>query len=472
MNYSEIILKNSILNKIGKIADSLGVECYVIGGFVRDLILGIKSKDIDIVCIGSGINLAKEVSKQIKGHSEITIYKNFGTAQIKYDNWEIEFVGARKESYNKDSRNPIVENGTIEDDQNRRDFTINAMAICLNKEHFGKLLDPFDGQKHLKEKIIKTPLEPDQTFSDDPLRILRAIRFATRLGFNIEDKVFESICNNIDRLKIVSRERIIQEINYTILTEQPSRGFLLYLKSGILKLLLPEMCDLQGKEVREGHTHKDNFFHTLKVIDNIAELSNNLWLRWSAILHDIAKPKTKRFDINIGFSFHGHEDLGAKMVPPIFKRLKLPLGKEMLYVKKLVKLHLRPIALVNDVVTDSALRRLLYEAGDDIDDLMLLCKADVTSQNPDIAKRYLNNLENVQKKLKEVEERDHIRNFKLVITGEDIMKTFNLKPGRLVGTIKESIKEAILDGVIKNNYKEAYDYMIKIGKEIYDDKKI
>ncbi len=465
MSYIEVIKNNPILKKIGEIADKNKIESYVIGGFVRDFILGIKSKDIDIVSVGSGINLAKEVSKELKGNSEVTIYKNFGTAQIKYDNWEIEFVGARKESYNRNSRNPIVENGTIEDDQNRRDFTINALAIGLNKSNFGKLLDPFDGLNDLKEKIIKTPLAPDQTFSDDPLRILRAIRFATRLGFNIDDKVFESICRNIDRLKIISKERIIQEINYTILTNQPSRGFLLYLKSGILKLILPELYNLQGKEVREGHTHKDNLFHTLKVLDNIT-VSDNLWLRWAAILHDIAKPKTKKFDTNIGFSFHGHEELGAKMIPKIFKRLKLPLGKEMQYVKKLVKLHLRPIALVDNIVTDSAIRRLLYEAGDDIDDLMLLCKADVTSKNFDLAKRYLNNLNNVEKKLKEVEARDHIRNFKLIITGDIIMKTFNLKPSKQIGEIKNKIKEAILDGFIKNNYEEAYNYMLKIGKEM------
>ncbi|MCP3660366.1 MAG: HD domain-containing protein [Bacteroidetes bacterium] len=466
MNCKKEIEDNLILIEIGKIADSINLECYVIGGYVRDLFLGIKSKDIDIVCIGSGIGLAKEVSKQLRGHSEITIYKNFGTAQIKYDNWEIEFVGARKESYNRNSRNPIVENGTLEDDQNRRDFTINALAIALNKNNFGNLLDPFDGLNDLKEKVIKTPLAPDQTFSDDPLRILRAIRFATRLGFNIEKDVFNSICNNIERLKIVSKERIIKEINFTILTKQPSRGFLLYLKSGILEIFLPELYNLQGREIRDGHSHKDNFFHTLQVLDNVAEVSDNLWLRWAAILHDIAKPKTKKFDQNIGFSFHGHEELGAKMIPKIFRRLKLPLGKEMEYVKKLVRLHLRPIALVNDVVTDSALRRLLYEAGDDINDLMLLCKADVTSKNMELAKRYLNNLENVETKLKEVEARDHIRNMKLVITGEIIMNTFNLKPSKTVGDIKDKIKEAILDGIINNEYDQAFNYMLKIGKEI------
>ena len=464
MNFVKVLENNPILTTVGEIADDIGVECYVIGGFVRDLILGIQSKDIDIVCIGSGINLAKEVAKKISKNSKIVIYKNFGTAQIKYDDWEVEFVGARKESYNRNSRNPIVEEGTIDDDLNRRDFTINALAISLNKNTYGRLLDRFNGMNDLKEKIIKTPLDPDQTFSDDPLRILRAIRFATRLGFNIDDNVFDSICKNVDRLKIVAKERIIKEINYTILTQQPSRGFLLYLKLGILKLILPEMCELQGKEVRDGHTHKDNFFHTLKVLDNVSELSNNLWLRWAAILHDIAKPKTKKFDPNIGFSFHGHEDLGAKMVSKIFRRLQLPLGKELAFVKKLVKLHLRPIALVDNIVTDSALRRLLFEAGDDIDDLMLLCKADVTSKNIDIAKRYLNNLNNVERKLKEVEERDNIKNFKLVITGQIIMETFNLKPSRMVGNIKEMIKEAVLNGVISNEYQEAYDYMLKIGK--------
>ncbi len=465
MNYSTIILNNIILKKIGEIADKLNLETYVVGGFVRDYLLGINSNDIDIVCIGSGIELAKEVAKEINVKTNLVIYKTFGTAMIKLKDGEVEFIGARKESYDINSRKPSVENGTLEDDQNRRDFTINSMAICLNQKKFGEFIDPFNGKKDLKDKIIKTPLDPNKTFSDDPLRILRAIRFATRFGFNIDERTFNSMKINIDRLEIVSKERIHSEVNKTMLSEQPSRGFLLYLKSGILRLVLPEMIALKGREIIDGHSHKDNFFHTLKVLDNVSQISDNLWLRWTALLHDIAKPITKRYDPNIGFTFHGHEELGAKMVPKIFKRLKLPLNENMNYVIKLVRLHLRPIALVNNTVTESAIRRLIYEAGDDIEDLLKLCRADITSENPHKVERYLQNFDIVEKKIKKVEERDQIRNLQPVITGQMIMKTFGLKPSKIIGEIKNEIKEAILEGAIRNEFNQAYNYMIKIAEK-------
>ncbi len=473
-------LPHKILEQIGAIADEYHIECYVVGGYVRDLLLKRYSKDIDIVCLGNGngIRLANIVTERLCKKSKVSIYKNFGTAKVKLNKIDteaqketqeledIEFVGARKESYRKNSRNPIVEDGTLYDDLRRRDFTINAMAISLNKQRgYGELIDLFNGIQDLTAEIIKTPLDPNITFSDDPLRILRGIRFATRFNFKIEENTFNSMKANVSRLEIVSMQRIINEINLSMLTVMPSKAFLLYLHSGVLKFVLPEMCNLLGKELRGKHTHKDNFYHTLQVLDNAATMSDNLWFRWAAILHDIAKPLTKSYHSKTGFSFHGHEDLGAKMIPQIFKRLSLPLGKEMQYVKKIVKLHLRPISLVTKDTTDSAFRRLLYDAGDDIYDLIDFCKADITSKNLDLSTQYLNNISRVEKRLKEVEERDRIKNFKLVITGEIIMKTFNVKPGKIIGEIKNAIKEAVLEGRIKNELSQATEYMIELAKE-------
>ncbi len=442
------------------------VETYLVGGFVRDLILNRPSKDIDVVCVGSGISLAKVVAGKLGNHVNVSIFKNFGTAMLKHDGVEIEFVGARKESYRRDSRKPIVEDGTLEDDQNRRDFTINALAISLNEGNYGELIDPFNGLGDLKKKLIRTPLDPAITFSDDPLRMMRAIRFATQLNFDIEADTFEAIINNKDRINIVSQERITDELNKIIMSKKPSYGFKLLYHGGLLELIFPEMVKLQGVENIDGKGHKDNFYHTLQVLDKVAEKSDDLWLRWAAILHDIAKPNTKRFDKEVGWTFHGHEDKGARMVPGIFRRMKLPLHENMKKVKNLVKLHLRPIALVNDRVTDSALRRLLFEAGDDLDDLLLLCRADITSKNMDKVKRYLGNFSKVEKKLKDVEERDKVKNFQPPISGEEIMSHFAIKPGRDVGVIKEEIKEAILEGKIRNNYQEAFDLMIEIGEKI------
>ena len=455
-------LKNPIFKSIGQVADNMQLETYVIGGFVRDLILKRPSKDIDIVCVGSGIELAKAVAASF-GVKKVSVFKNFGAAMINYNGWEIEFVGARKESYDRNSRKPIVENGTLEDDQNRRDFTINAMAISLNTEKFGELIDPFRGLKDCEEKIIRTPLEPRITFSDDPLRMMRAIRFATQLNFEIEDTTHKALSAEKERIKIISQERITDELNKIILSPVPSIGFKHLFDTGLLHYFFPEMVVLYGVDIRNGLGHKDNFYHTLQVLDNICPNTHNLWLRWAAILHDIAKPPTKRFDPKHGWTFHGHEDKGARMIPEIFKKLKLPLDSKMKYVQKLVRLHLRPIALVKETVTDSAVRRLLLEAGEDVDDLMILCSADITTKNEKKLKRYKKNFILVEEKLKEVEEKDHLRNWQPPISGGDIMKTFGIGPSREVGQIKNAIKEAMLEGEIQNNEDEARIFMHELG---------
>lgn len=466
MNFKDV-LENKVFKIITDSARELGVESYVIGGYVRDLLLERPSKDIDVVCVGSGINLAKAVANKIGDKVEVTVFKTFGTAMIKYRDWEIEFVGARKESYNRHSRKPMVEEGTLEDDQNRRDFTINALAISLNESNFGDLIDPFNGYGDLKRKLIKTPLEPEVTFSDDPLRMMRGIRFASQLGFDIAPETFDAITRNVDRLSIVSTERISDELNKIILSPKPSYGFKLLYHSGILSKIFPELVELQGVETIDNKSHKDNFYHTLQVLDNVAKESNDLWLRWAAILHDIAKPATKRFDSKVGWTFHGHEDKGARMVPHIFRRMKLPLNEKMKAVSNLVKLHLRPIALVKENITDSAIRRLIVEAGEDLEHLMILCRADITSKNNQKVKQYLINFDKVEKKIAEVEEKDNLRNFQPVVSGEDIMKTFNLKPSKLVGEIKTELREAILEGHIKNEYEEAFKFVKEIAASKY-----
>lgn len=465
MNFQEHLKTNSVFTIIGKCADELKLETYVVGGYVRDLLLKRPSKDIDFVTVGDGVALAKLVAKKLGDKVQVTVYKNFGTAAIKFKDYDLEFVGARKESYRNDSRKPEVSAGTLSEDQQRRDFTINAMAICMNEDRFGDLVDPFNGTKDLKRKMLQTPLDPDTTFSDDPLRMMRAIRFASQLKFDIAPDTYEGIVRNVKRIRIVSAERITDELNKIVLSEQPSYGFKLLYHSGLLKEVFPEMEELQGVEVRDGQTHKDNFYHTLQVLDNISKETNDLWLRWAAILHDIAKPATKRFHQKAGWTFHGHEDKGARMVPGIFKRLRLPQNEKMRYVQKLVRLHLRPIPLVRDNITDSAVRRLLFEAGDDVDDLMTLCKADITSKNHERVQKYIRNFEKVRKKMAKLEEKDHIRNFQPPVTGEKIMEVFNLKPSRVVGDIKEEIREAILEGTIPNEFQPAYDLMIKIGQK-------
>jgi poly(A) polymerase len=471
MNFTETLNQNPIFEAIAKSAKAMNVRAYVIGGFVRDLLLRRPSKDIDIVCLGNGIALAEKVAADWQEENsgrriQVSVFKNFGTAQIRLDDWEVEFVGARKESYRQDSRKPLVEDGTLEDDQNRRDFTINALAISLNPDDFGELIDPFDGLADIRRKILRTPLEPGITFSDDPLRMMRAVRFAAQLNFDIAPDTFDALIRYKDRLDIVSMERVTEELNKIILSPTPSYGFKLLYQAGLLKKIFPELVELQGVEILEGKGHKDNFYHTLQVLDNVSAFSKDLWLRWAALLHDIAKPATKRFDKQVGWTFHGHEELGARMTPNIFRKMKLPLNEKMKFVQKLVRLHLRPIALVKETVTESALRRLLFEAGEDLEALMTLCRADITSKNYDKVKKHLKNFDKVERKLHELEEKDKLRNFQPVITGEIIMQTFGIDPGKEVGEIKYAVREAILEGEIKNEFDEAYDFMIRSGEKL------
>lgn len=455
-------LHHPLFKVVALCAKALGVEAYIVGGYVRDLVLNRKSDDIDFVSIGSGIALAEAVAESLGPEASVHVFKNFGTAHIRYQKYDLEFVGARKESYRADSRKPIVEDGSLDDDQKRRDFTINAFAISLQDTSYGELLDPFDGLTDLKNKCIRTPLEPAITFSDDPLRMMRAIRFAAQLNFDIEANTFQAIAEQAERLSIVSQERVIDELNKIILSPVPSYGFKLLFQSKLLHQFFPELVALQGVEYVGGNAHKDNFYHTLQVLDNVSKHSDDLWLRWAAILHDIAKPATKRYDPKVGFTFHGHEEKGARWTPRIFKRLKLPLNDRMLFVQKLVRLHLRPISLVKQV-TDSAIRRLLFEAGNDIDSLMMLCRADITSKNHEKVTRFLTNFDKVEQKMKEVEAKDSLRNFQPPISGEEIIKTFNLAPGPIIGELKETIKEAILEGEIKNDYQEAYALLLSLG---------
>ncbi|MFA6924540.1 MAG: HD domain-containing protein [Bacteroidales bacterium] len=458
-------LKHKIFEIISETADEMNVPAYVVGGYVRDIFLKRPSKDIDIVIVGNGIDLATRIAEKI-GNTKLSVFKNFGTAMLKCDDMEIEFVGARKESYSTDSRKPAVETGTLEDDLNRRDFTINALAIELNKNNFGKLIDHFNGLLDLEYKIIRTPLNPEITFSDDPLRMLRAVRFATQLNFEIDEKSFDAICKNKERINIISKERITDELNKIIMTKKPSVGFSLLLESGLLEIIFPQLAMLKGVETMDGKKHKDNFYHSIQVLDNIAEKSDNLWLRWTALVHDIAKPQTKKFDEKTGWTFHGHEVIGSRMIPQIFRQMKLPMNEKMKYVQKLVALHLRPIALTEETITDSAVRRLLFEAGDSIEDLMMLSVADITSKNPEKIKAYNKNFKIVKKKLKEVEEKDKLRNWQPPITGNDIMKAFGITPCYEVGVIKNAIREAILDGKIGNNREDAYKFMLEKGKEL------
>lgn len=465
MNLSENI-NNRFFRLIAECNREMGYQTYVIGGYVRDILLKRESHDIDIVTVGSGIALAKKVASKINGKKEVKFYGHFGTAMINVGGHEIEFVGARKESYSPDSRKPVCENGTLEDDQNRRDFTINALAISLNDDTFGELVDPFNGLQDLEDKIIRTPLDPDVTYSDDPLRMMRAIRFATQLHFRIEDESFESIRRNVQRIKIISMERVTEEMNKMLMSSVPSIGFKLLDKSGLLPVIFPQMAALKGVEMHEGKGHKDNFYHTLEVLDNVANSGGDLWLRWAAVLHDIAKPQTKRFENEIGWTFHGHEVKGSKMVPKIFASFRLPLNEKMKFVQNLVYLHLRPIVLAQDIVTDSAVRRLLFDAGDDIDALMILCDADITSKNEEKKARFHHNFQIVRQKLKEIEAKDHLRNWQPPVNGEAIMETFGIPEGREVGVIKTAIREAVLDGIIGNNFAEAYDFMKKKGTEL------
>ena len=459
-------LDQPIFSVISRIADRDGLECYVIGGYVRDLLLHRPSKDIDVVVVGSGIDLARKVAEQLGRGTHLSVFRNFGTAQVKNRSLEVEFVGARRESYSRDSRKPVVEDGSLQDDQNRRDFTINALALSLNAHNYGDLLDPFGGLQDLSIRIIRTPLDPDVTFSDDPLRMMRAIRFATQLGFFIEQQTFDAIRRNADRIQIISKERILDELNKIMMADKPSVGFLLLEESGLLPLIMPEIHALAGVETREGKGHKDNFRHTLTVLDNVAAKSDDLWLRWAALFHDVGKPASKRFEPQIGWTFHNHNYLGERMLPGIFRRMKLPMGEPLKFVKKMVSLHMRPIVLSEDEISDSALRRLLFEAGDDLERLMLLCEADITSKNAERGRRYLANFEIVRRKLKEIEEKDRIRNFQPPITGSDIMRIYNLPPCATVGVLKEAIKNAILDGVISNDYDEAYSFMLQKAEQL------
>lgn len=465
MNARHLIDGYPIFQQIRTVADSLQLATYLVGGFVRDLFLKRASKDIDVVCVGSGIQLAKAVAQALDKHIPVSVFKKFGTAMLCWEGWQIEFVGARKESYSRDSRNPVVENGTLTDDQHRRDFTINTLAIRLNSHGWGELVDDLGGLRDLQNRVIQTPLDPVTTFADDPLRMMRAIRFATQLQFTISANTLTAIQQNVHRISIIAQERITDELNKIVAAQKPAYGLQLLLQTRLLALILPELVALQGIEIIQGHSHKDNFSHTLQVLDNIAMVSDKLWLRWAALLHDIGKPLTKRFDPVMGFSFHGHDDLGAKMVPDIFRRLKLPLRTTMPYVQRLVSLHLRPMVLAQDEVTDAAFRRLLVEAGDMFEDLMLLCRADITSKNLIRAQTYLKNFDKVEEKVRQLVAKDYVRNLQPVITGEVIMKAFGIQPSRLVGEIKESLKEAILVGTIQNEYEQLYAYMLALGKE-------
>lgn len=458
-------LSDKIFHTVGIVADGMSQPCYVVGGYVRDLFLHRTSKDIDFVTVGSGISLAERLATSLGGKTSLAVYRNFGTAQVKHGDLELEFVGARRESYHRESRNPIVEDGTLDDDQRRRDFTINAMAISVNADSFGELVDPFGGIDDLGRKIIRTPLDPDITFSDDPLRMMRAIRFATQLQFDIFPETFEAIKRNAYRIEIISKERIYDELTKIMKSSRPSTGIILLERSGLLALICPELAALKGSEVKDGRGHKDNFYHTMQVLDRVAERSDNVWLRWAALFHDVAKPVTKKYDAHLGWTFHNHNFVGKKMIPSIFKRMKFPMDDRMKYVQKLVELHMRPIALVEDIVTDSAVRRLLFEAGDDIDDLMTLCEADITSKNSEKVKRFLDNYVLVRKKLEEIEEKDRIRNFQPPVSGQDIMETFGIEPSSIVGKIKEAIKEAILDGKIENDRSQAWKMMIQLAAE-------
>ena len=470
----EILTKEQILEHIQSnlfqlltdTADKIGLECYLVGGYVRDVFLNRPTNDIDIVVVGSGIAMAEAFVKVAGSGAHLSVFRNFGTAQVKWQKQEIEFVGARKESYSPSSRKPVVEDGTLEDDQNRRDFTINAMAISLNSATRGELVDPFNGLLDLEDRIIRTPLEPDVTFSDDPLRMMRCIRFATQLNFTIEEETFEALCRNADRIKIISGERIIDELNKIMQTRYPSIGFVELQRCGLLPLILPELSALDIVEERNGKAHKNNFYHTLEVVDNVAALSDNIWLRWAALLHDIGKPKSKRWEPAVGWTFHNHNYLGEKMIPSLFRRLKLPLDERMKYVKKLVGLHMRPIAIADDIVTDSAVRRLLFEAGDDIDDLMTLCEADITSKNEVRKRNFLENFKLVRQKLHDIEEKDRIRNFQPPVDGEEIMRIFNLHPCKEIGTLKSALKDAILDGHVPNEHEAALKFIMKRAEKI------
>ena len=460
------LLDKKIFRLISETADAEGMECYVVGGYVRDLFLERPSQDIDVVTVGSGIKLARALANRLGTGAHLSVFSNFGTAQVKWHGHEVEFVGARRESYSHDSRKPVVEDGTLEDDQNRRDFTINAMAVCLNKARFGELVDPFDGLWDMEDRLIRTPLDPDTTFSDDPLRMMRCIRFATQLNFQIDEETFDALARNKERISIISRERIADELNKIMMTSTPSKGFVEMERCGLLPLVLPELAALEGVTKMNGRGHKDNFYHTLEVLDNVCRRSDNVWLRWAALLHDIGKPRTKRFDPVAGWTFHNHDFVGMKMVPGIFRKMKLPMDERMKYVQKLVGLHMRPIVIADEEVTDSAVRRLLFEAGNDIEDLMTLCEADITSKNAMRKQRFLDNFKLVREKLVDLEERDRIRNFQPPVTGEEIMEVFGLQPCREVGVLKTAIKDAILDGVVPNEHDAAYAFMLRKAEEI------